>query len=155
MKKSPFQEVPPGILSKGSKLVTISSLRSGNFCTLRYQNKVTSNRPSKSKVFDVLIVSNNRTSPNSGMYSYMSKKGVRDKYLSCFRIDHLSYETISTLQKGLDKYKGTPKVKSYKYMKTLFGLFIGPNNYRTLSIAQGSIDAIIKYDMKLLSKELS
>ena len=141
-------------MRKGSKPVTISSLRAGNFCTLRYQNKIKSNRPSKSKVFDVLIVSNNRTSPNSGMFSYMSKKGVRDKYLSCFRIDHLSYETITILQKGLDKYKGNPRVKSYKYMKTLFGLFVGPDKYRTLSVSQGSIDSIIKYDMKFLSKEL-
>lgn len=136
-----------------SKAATVSSLRAGNFCSIRYSSFIPSKYQSSNKRMLVMVVANTRTATNGGIFYHKSKDGTRDKYLSCFRVDHLMIETLAALQSSLNKYKKFSKIKSYKYLKTLFGMFIGSDNYRTLSLTKGYVDSVIKYDVSTLDED--
>lgn len=138
-----------------SKPATVSSLRAGNFCSIRYSSFIPSKYQSSNKRMLVMVVANTRTATNGVLFYHKSKDGTRGKYLSCFKVDHLMIETLAAIQSSLntDKYKKFAKVKSYKYLKTIFNMFIGPQNYRTLSLTNGYVDSVIKYDVSTLDED--
>jgi hypothetical protein len=158
MENTPFDAIPKKIRDEGASRTTVSNLRPGAMCSLMYKNKVGTGRNIKNKPLTVLVVSNSRSGLGSAMYTHRSKKGTQDKYLSCFLIDHLQYETLSTIKTSINKYRKKVsdgrKAKSYKYVKSLFGLIIGRDKYRTLSITEGSVGSVIRYDLEYYQKAL-
>lgn len=101
-----------------------------------------------------MVVSNARSGLGSALFS-----GKGDKYLSCFILDGLSFETVRTVKSSIDKYRllisDRRKAKSYKYIKNLFGSILGKKKYRTLSVSQGGISEVVRYDINFLSKAMS
>ena len=154
MEKSPFDEIPDGIRRKGETDTTVTSLRPGTICSLTYKNKQGTGRRIKNKPLTVMVVSNARSGLGSGLFS-----GKGDKYLSCFILDGLSFETVKTVKSSIDKYRllisDRRKAKSYKYIKNLFGSILGKKKYRTLSVSQGGISDVVRYDINFLSKAIS
>ena len=154
MEKSPLDEIPDGIRRKGEADTTVTSLRPGTICSLTYKNKQGTGRRVKNKPFTVLVVSNARSGLGSGLFSTAG-----DKFLSCFILDGLSFESVRTIKSSIDKYRllisDRRKAKSYKYIANLFGLILGKNKYRTLSVSQGGISDVVRYDINFLSKAMS
>lgn len=158
MENTPFDTIPKSIRDQGARPVTVSYLRPGAVCSLMYKNKPGTRRNIKVKPLTVLVVSNARSGLGSVMFTYKNQKGTTDKYLSCFLVDHLQYETLSSIKTSIDKHRKSitegRKAKSYKYIKSLFGLLIGRDKYRTLSITEGSISSIVRYDLEYYKKAL-
>ena len=80
------------------------------------------------KSFMVIAVSNARTGSSSTVFTNTRTK---NKLFSCFLVDHLSSESLKILISSLDKYREYAKVASYRYIVTLFGMYIGKDKYRT------------------------
>lgn len=158
MEKSPFDEVPELIRRKGEAESTVGSLRPGSVCRVVYTNKAGTGRRVTNKEMTLLIVSNNRSGLGSGVYSHTNKKFIGDKYLSCFVLDGLSFESVQTITGSINKY-GTlltdrQKVRSYKYIKNLFGTLLGRKKYRTLSISMGGVSNVRRYDVEFISNQM-
>ena len=158
MKKTPFDSIPKDALDQGAHLTTISALRPGAICSLMYKNKLGTGRRLEVKAFTVMVVSNSRTGLGSVMFEHKSPGKVKDKYLSCFIVDHLQFETINSIRTSIDKYRKQlgdgRKAKTYRYVKSLFGLLIGKDKYRTLSVTEGSISSVVRYDIQYYQKVL-
>lgn len=100
----------------------------------------------KGKSFMVLAVSNQRTGESSAIFKNLRTK---NNLLSCFVVDHLSKESLGVIISSLDKYREYAKIASYKYMTTLFSLFLGKDKYRTF-ITAGNISGL----SRILAREV-
>ena len=99
--------------------------------------------------FITLAVSNSRSGMGSVNFS-----GSGKKYYSCYLIDHLSEETWKTIVSSINKYKGNyKKVASYRYIKNLFGMFLGKSYYRTFISTGGRMSGLSRIDLERIVEE--
>jgi len=105
----------------------------------------------KGRSFGVLAVSCARSGPGSSLFKN-TKTG--NKLLACYKIDQLSLETLATIVTKLDKY-GTRfnKVASYRYVKNLFGIFIGKNQFRTFIAMNNQVSGLKKITVEQLEED--
>jgi hypothetical protein len=116
-------------------VASVDSISPGDIAAFKYSNT--------RKYYITLAVSNKRSGINSSRFSRNNQE-----YFSAFTIDHLSKETWGVIVKSINKYKDSfNKVASYDYIKRLFGIFIGPQYYRTF-ISVGTMSGLTRIDLE-------
>lgn len=116
-----------------TRVASISSVGVGDIALFSYNGSM----------YITLAVSNKRSGPASPRFSAANKK-----FYSCYLIDHLSEETWKIIVSSINKYKVSySKIASYKYIKGLFGVFIGSRHYRTFNTV-GVMGNLTRFDLK-------
>ena len=110
---------------------SVANLDPGDVATFSYNGKT----------FMSIAVSNARTGASSAVFTNTRTK---NKLSSCFLVDHLSSESLKILISSLDKYREYAKVASYRYIVTLFGMYIGRDKYRTFISTGNRMSSLVR-----------
>lgn len=122
-----------------ARIPSVNSLTPGDILSFSYSKKT-----GGANTFITLAVSNKRSGSSSASFSSNGKQ-----YYSCYLIDHLSEETWKTIVATINKYKGDyGKIASYRYIKNLFGMFLGKSYYRTFISVGSMMSNLVRIDLE-------
>lgn len=118
--------------SHKSERIPVNDIKPGDLLTFEYNGEL----------FTVLAVSCSRSGDSSSFFSVITTKNT---LMSCFKVNHLQQETISTIVSRINKLGDKfSKIASYKYVKNLFGIFIGKDRFRTFISINSKIGSLTR-----------
>lgn len=121
-------------------VASVDSVQPGDILSFYY-------KPTGSQ-YITLAVSNKRTGTSSCRFAASGKE-----YYSGFLVDHLSEQTWYIITRSINRYrKNYTRAASYKYIKNLFGVFVGKQHYRTFISIKSSMTGLRRVDLREISK---